>query len=143
MANEITWEEVKAVAKIIANDLEAFTETERTLVLEETYDTVKDVYGCPLTKVLRRYRAAHIAANQLIEIAGEGAITSETIGSVTFGKNQPVNNPTANHEELETIYGRRYYDLLEMWRKRNTVSFGVYSEGQILGLPRVISDCTP
>ncbi len=140
MACEITWDEVKAVAKVISAELEAFTTVERDLVLEEVYEEVPAIYGDPLTKILRRYYAAHVAANQLVETAGEGAFTSETIGSVVFGKNQPVNNPQASEEYYETVYGRRYESKKAKFSKRNVIAFGVCVNGDIQGLPRLVNN---
>jgi hypothetical protein len=136
MANEITWEEVKRKATIIADELEAFTTEARDEVFEETYEEVPDIYGTPLTKILRWYYAAHVAANHLVEAAGEGAFTSETIGAITGNKNQPVNNPQADEEYFETIYGRRYESKLAKFRKRRIVNYGVLIGSNIEGAAR-------
>jgi len=141
MSNEITWDDVKAQAKAIAAQLALFTPTEQEIVLVEAYMRVPDIYGCPLTKILRGLYAAHIASQQMSEVAGEGALTSETIGTVSFNKNQPVNNPQAHEELYETIYGRRYSHLLEEFGKRNVIAFGVYSNGALTGFPRIIKEC--
>lgn len=138
MGCEITWAEVVMVAKAIATELSSISVPEQLMLLEETYDYIPPIYGQPTTQIMRRYRAAHIGANWFVETAGEGAYTSEGIGSVTFNKNQPVNNPQADEEYFETIYGRRVETLLAKFNKGKTVSFGLFSAGSVSGLPRLV-----
>lgn len=138
MAYEITWEDVKNTAKIIADKLDTFTTPQRELILEEANCHVPESYGGKWTKILRRYWAAHIAEQSTLETAGEGAITSDVIGSISASKNQPVNNPQASEPHLETTYGRMYDYYLKRFQARNIVGFGVYSQGRLQGFKKNI-----
>jgi hypothetical protein len=142
MTFEITWDEVKDTAKDIADELELFTTAQRDLVLEEAYCKVpEDVYSETTTRILRRFWAAHVAANSLLDPAGEGALTSESIGSVSSNRNQPVNNPQADQYWGETLYGRAYHNKIADIKKRNQIDFGVYNCGEVSGFPKVLGDC--
>lgn len=140
MAYEITWQNVLDTAKSEAATLAAFSAPQQQLILDETYCAVPPVYGS-WTPTMRRYYAAHIAVQSTLESAGEGAITTESIGSVSFNKNQPVNNPQADQPLLETIYGRQYWQMLTDFKDRYQVSFGVYSGGKISGFPVILPTC--
>ena len=137
MAYEITWEDVLATAKSISDKLATFTPEEQEMIIEETNCHVPETYG-KLTKILRRYWAAHIAEQSTLDSAGEGAYTSESIGGITSSKNQPVNNPQADQGHLETTYGRMYYHYIEQFKQNNIVSFGIYSGGRLQGFSKYV-----
>ncbi len=141
MAFEITWDDVKLTAKIIADKLEDFTAPARQMILDEANCHVPESYGEKWTMILRRYWAAHIAEQSTLETAGEGAITSDVIGSISSSKNQPVNNPQASEPHLETTYGRMYDYYLRKFQSRNIVAFGVYSQGRLQGFKKNIPVC--
>lgn len=136
MAFEITWDLVLATAKDESDNLAAFTVPEQTIILDETYLEVPAIYGDGWTQTLRRYWAAHIAVQSMLESAGEGALTSEAIGGVSANKNQPVNNPGAKEGHLETTYGRTYFNYLENWKASRTVSFGILNNARLEGFAR-------
>ena len=140
MAYEITWQNVIDTAKDEAEALTAFTPEQQTLILEETYCAVPSTYG-DWTPIMRRYYAAHIAVQSTLESAGEGAYTTENIGSISANKNQPVNNPQADQPLLETTYGRHYWQYLQDYKKRFVGGLGVYSGGKIHGLPVIRITC--
>lgn len=140
MAFEITWDDVLATAKSIADKLENFTPEEQEIIIDETNCHVPETYG-KLTKILRRYWAAHVAEQSTLESAGEGAYTTEVIGSISSAKNQPVNNPNAKEYWGETHYGRAYFNLIADFTKHNIVSFGIYSGGRLKGFSKHIPDC--
>lgn len=137
MAFEIVWADVLAVVKdAVANaKLAAFSEPDQDVILEETECYVPETYG-KLTKTLRRYWAAHVAVQTIVEPAGDGAFTSESIGSVNSSKNQPVNNPQADQGHLETAYGRTFHVLRENFMKTRIISFGIFSGGRIEGVKK-------
>lgn len=135
MAFEIVWNDVLAVVKDPdANAvLAAFSVPEQDVILEETECYVPETYG-KLTKTLRRYWAAHVAVQTIVEPAGEGSNTNESIGSVNAGRNQAVNNPQASEGGLETIYGRTYHEYRQDFRKSRIIPFGLFSNNQVTGL---------
>jgi len=137
MAFEIFWVDVLAVVKDVeANaELAAFSVPDQDVILEETECYVPETYG-KLTKVLRRYWAAHVAVQTIIEPAGEGANTNESIGTVNAGRNQAVNNPQADEGGLETVYGRTFHVLRDNFVKTRIISFGIFSGGRIEGVKK-------
>lgn len=137
MTYEITWDDIKNTAKFIAEKLDEFTEIQREMIINEAYCHVPETYGA-LTKTLRRYWAAHIAEQSTLETAGEGAITSEVIGSISSSKNQPVNNPNAHEGHLETTYGRTYQYYIDQFKSNNVVAFGTYQGGRLKGFKKNI-----
>lgn len=138
MAFEITWDDVKATAKIIATEkLDLFTETEQDLILNEANLEVPETYGDGWTQILRRYWAAHIAEQSTLETAGEGAIVSAVIGAISSSKNQPVNNPGAKEYWGETHYGRAYFHYVEKFKKRQIVAFSTLNGGQLTTLKNI------
>lgn len=141
MAFEITWDDVKLTAKDIANKLAAFTVEAQDMILAEANCEVPEIYGDGWTQILRRYWAAHIAEQSTLESAGEGAIVSAVIGSINSAKNQPVNNPSAEQYWGETHYGRAYFNYIEKFQKRNIVSFGIFTGGQLQGFKKNIPTC--
>lgn len=141
MAFEITWDEVKLTAKNIAVDLEKFTTEARNMILAEANCEVPEVYGDGWTQILRRYWAAHIATQSTLESAGEGAIVSAVIGSISSAKNQPVNNPSAEQYWGETHYGRAYFNYIQKFKERNIVAFGTFGSGQLKGFQKNIPEC--
>lgn len=147
MAFEITWDNVLNIAKnpIESAKLTAFTAPQREDILLEAYLEVpeflwdkEDTGSGGWTRRLRTYWAAHIAIQSTLESAGEGAYTSETIGSVSSNKNQPVNNPNAKQGDLETHYGRTYFRYREKLAKNNIVAFGIFNSGQLKGFKKNI-----
>lgn len=139
MAYEIVWDDVLATAKSIANKLAAFTVPKQEIIIDEANCHVPETYG-KLTKILRRYWAAHIAEQSTLESAGEGAYTSEVIGAISSAKNQPVNNPSAKEYWGETHYGRAYYNYIVNFKANNIVSFGIYSGGRLKGFSKHIQE---
>lgn len=138
-AYEITWDDVLATAKAIAPKLADFTLEEQELIIDEVNCHVPETYG-KLTKILRRYWAAHVAEQSTLESAGEGAYTSDVIGAISSAKNQPVNNPNAKEYWGETHYGRAYFNYIADFRKHNIVSFGIFSGGQLQGFSKHIQE---
>jgi len=137
MAYEITWDDVLATAKSIEDKLALFTAEEQEMIIDEANCHVPETYG-KLTKILRRYWAAHVAEQSTLESAGEGAFTTEVIGSISSAKNQPVNNPTADQYWGETHYGRAYFNYIKNFKANNIVSFGIYSGGKLQGFKKNI-----
>lgn len=141
MAFEITWDDVKRTAKIIKDKLDLFDVDEQNLILAEANCEVPEVYGDGWTQILRRYWAAHIAEQSTLETAGEGAIVSAVIGSISSAKNQPVNNPSAKEYWGETHYGRAYFNYIQKFREHNIVAFGTFGSGQLKGFQKNIPTC--
>lgn len=139
MAFEITWDDVLATGKAIADKLALFSEFEQELVIDEVNCHVPETYG-KLTKTLRRLWATHVAEQSTLESAGEGAYTSEVIGSISSAKNQPVNNPSAKEYWGETHYGRGYYNYIIDFQKHNIASFGIFSGGRLKGFSKHIRE---
>ena len=137
MAFEIIWDDVLAVVKDEdANAvLAAFSVPEQDVILEETECYVPETYG-KLTKTLRRYWAAHIAVQTVVEPAGEGSNTNENIGSVNAGRNQAVNNPQADEGHLETVYGRTFNEYRTNFMKTRIIAFGLFSNNRIEGVKK-------
>lgn len=135
MAYEITWDDVLATAKSIEDKLALFTPEEQEMIIDEVNCHVPETYG-KLTKILRRYWAAHVAEQSTLESAGEGAYTSEVIGSINSAKNQPINNPSAKEYWGETHYGRAYFNYIVNFQTHNIVSFGIYSGGRLKGFSK-------
>ncbi len=137
MAFEIVWEDVLITAKeaVINAQLVAFTVPEQDAIIEEAECFVPETYG-KLTKILRRYYAAHIAAQSLVEPAGEGANTNESIGSVSSGRNQAVNNPQADEGILETVYGRMYAEYIKDFKEHRIVAFGTFANNRLEGFKK-------
>ena len=140
MALLITWDNVKSIAKSIEDELDAIPVDEQTAILNQACCHVPDIYGC-YTSPMQAYWAAHIAAKTFELVAGEGAETTEGIGSVSASRNQPVNNPQAHQEHLTTIYGRMYQYYYDEFKKRRVVAFGVVAGGRVQGLPKIIPSC--
>jgi hypothetical protein len=141
MAVVIVWQDVIDIADAIATELAAFTLDQQTAILDQVCVHVPEVYG-DLTPVLQKYWAAHLANQVFTLAAGEGAETTENIGSVSASRNQPVNNPQANEGHLETTYGRTYQYYLDEFKKRHVVAFGLYSGGKVSGFPVIIPTCS-
>lgn len=137
---EITWQNILDTAKDEVVALTAFTLSQQELILSETYCAVPPVYG-EWTTILRRYYATHVAVQSTLESAGEGAETTEVIGSVSTNKNQPVNNPSSALPMRETTYGRQYDFLSREYKNRFQGDFGVYSGGSLLGFHKIIPTC--
>ena len=141
MAYSITWQDVLDTAKDEVDVLSAFTASQQQMILDETYCFVPETYG-DWTPIMRRYFAAHIAVQSTLESAGEGAYTTESIGGVSASKNQPVNNPAADQPILETIYGRQYWHMLQEYKKRFIIPFGVCGSNNVItGLPKILPSC--
>lgn len=148
MAFEIVWttDVLNLVKEADANAaLAAFTVPQQDLILAEAYLEVpeflwdkEDTGSGGWTRILRTYWAAHIAVQSTIESAGEGANTSENIGSVSSSNNQSVNNPSAKEGDLETHYGRTYFNYRQKLRGRNIVAFGTVTGGQSTGFKKNI-----
>lgn len=141
MAFEITWDDVLATAKLIAPKLALFSVPDQTLILDEANCEVPAVYGDGWTQILRRYWAAHIAEQSTLESAGEGAIVSAVIGSISSAKNQPVNNPSAKEYWGETHYGRAYFNYIAKFKKRNIVAFGTLTGNSLDGFKKNLPVC--
>lgn len=141
MALLIDWDDVVAIAKSIENELVALPVDEQTAILNMACCHVNVDYGC-YTATMQAYWAAHVAATTFVLPAGEGAETTENIGTVSASRNQPVNNPQANQAHLETVYGRMYQYYLDEFRKRNVVAFGILNNGELEGFARNTPSCS-
>lgn len=137
----IDWDDVKAVAKSIETELDAIPIDEQTAILNQACVHVPEIYG-GYTKPMQQYWAAHVAAQTFVLPAGEGAETTENIGSVSAARNQPVNNPHADQGHLETVYGRQYQYYLDVFKKRSTIAFGLFSNNEISGFPKGNPQCS-
>jgi len=141
MAVLITWAQVVAIASSIEDELNALPGETQAMILNMACCHVPDVYGC-YSSTMQAYWAAHIAATTFVLPAGEGAETTENIGSVSSSRNQPVNNPQANEGHLETVYGRMYQYYLDEFKKRKVLPVGVFQAGAVAGLPKIIPACS-
>lgn len=108
---EITWEHVKDTALDLADMLELFSSTQRSLILNMANRRIPESRFLTDTFDARRLYAAHLAAMADGPSAGEGTRSSESIGSVSTGVTLAVNNPDAKHNLLSTVYGREYYEI--------------------------------
>ncbi len=113
MAYEITWEDVKNTAQDIADELDEFTSAQEKLVLDESTRRVPENRFNTDTFDARRYYASHLASLMITNSAGQGTVSSESIGGVSVGMTMPVNNPDAKSTILETQYGRNYYRIMQ------------------------------
>ena len=71
-----------------------------------------------LTYFARCYYVAHRAILSVTQAAGQGTVSSESIGGVSVSNTMPVNNPSADQGILETHFGRQYYDLKQIVKSR-------------------------
>lgn len=108
---EITWENVKDTALDLAEFLELFTPSQRSLILGMANRRIPESRFLEDTFDARRLYAAHLAAMADGPAAGEGTRSNESIGSVSTGVTLAVNNPDAKHNLLATVYGREYYQI--------------------------------
>jgi predicted Fe-S protein YdhL (DUF1289 family) len=107
----ITWEDVLMTARFERANWEGYSPSEQAMVLEEATARVPEtVYGT-MTKIARRYFAAHLASMMDQVSAGQGTNATESIGSVSGSTTMPVNNPQATENLLSTIYGRQFYEV--------------------------------
>ena len=113
MASTITWEDVKNTAIEIADELDAFTPQQESLVVNMANRRIPVSKFGDDTFDARRYYAAHQAAIAAGPSAGEGTTSSETIGNVSTGVTLAVNNPTPDKNFLSTVYGREYWNILQ------------------------------
>ena len=163
MALLITWADVKAIAVAIEDALDAVPVPKQTEIMTDAAIHVAvellpfcagfiafagqgahDVY----VRLMQQYWSAHIASQLDVLPAGEGAETTENIGSVSASRNQPVNNPQATEPHLETIYGRTFYyylnkyeEVLKKLQRSKTIAFGVMVGDELQGLPRITGTC--
>jgi hypothetical protein len=141
MALLITWPDVVAIASSIEEELNALPVETQTMILNMACCHVNADYGC-YTAIMQAYWAAHVAATTFVLPAGEGAETTENIGSVSASRNQPVNNPQANEAHLETVYGRMYQYYKDEFKRNNVVAFGNVSCGVVTGFSRTTPSCS-
>jgi len=111
MADEITWQNVKDTAIDIEIDLEAFTTSQKDLIINMATRRITDTRYFDDTFDARRYYAAHLAAMATGPAAGEGTRMNESIGSVSTGVTLAVNNPDAKHNLHSTVYGRTFFEI--------------------------------
>ena len=108
MASEITWDNVLDTALDERDILELFTTSQQNMILDQVHLEVQESAFYDVTFDARRYLAAHLAVVSGGPSAGQGTVSSQSLGSVSIGTTMPVNNPTAEQTILETVYGRQY-----------------------------------
>ena len=106
----ITWEDVKHTAMEEAESLEEYpVGLQKRIIYMATLKTPYAKYKS-FSHEMRCLLAAHMAVKRKIQPAGEGTISSSSIGSVSVTNTMEVNNPTARESLLSTSYGREYYE---------------------------------
>lgn len=118
----IVWKDVLRVAKLEANKskldpigLENFTTEDQDWFIQQSYDVVVlENWNLPYAYYGRVYYAAYAAFMSITPGAGEGAVTSESIGNVSIGRNQSTNNPSADEADRENHFGRQYF----LWKEK-------------------------
>lgn len=105
----LTWEDVLNTALDIKDELEELSTAQQNFILEDAVDWVPDSKFKPDTFNARRYYAAHLATLAIGPAAGEGTVSSESVGSVSRGVTLAVNNPKADERIKSTVYGERYF----------------------------------
>jgi len=66
--------------------------------------------------------ACHVVEMQFQDSAGEGSLSSESIGGISKGRTMAVNNALTDENIRATTYGRRYIDeLLPLFLPRGKV----------------------
>lgn len=123
--SQITWEDVLNTAILEASESELdptglnnFTDRQKEMIINEANRVVLFARWQDLTFDGRRYYATHKAMLAITIAAGQGTTSSENIGSVSVGMTMAVNNPTAEQGQLETHFGRQYYELKKIVMRR-------------------------
>ena len=105
----ITWQDVIDTALTEAEELEEYSVSlQKRIIDNATREVPFSKYG-DWTKEMRSLLAAHHAVRRKTMPAGEGTLSSSSIGGVSSSNTMAVNNPTAKESLFETIYGRDYY----------------------------------
>lgn len=107
----ITFDDVLNVAVKEDKKLETLTQQQRDFCLTFASKIVHvEQYG-DLTDEAQTYLAGHYAMKMVTRSAGEGSISSESLGEISRTVTMEVNNPTAKEGLLTTIYGRQFYEI--------------------------------
>lgn len=111
MAYPVTSEEVIDVAEAERAKLETLSTRQWDFVFIMVDKLVAEVKFGDLYKEGFTYLAAHAAMMFQTRSAGEGTLSSESLGEFSQGFTMAVNNPTPDKNILTTIYGRQYVEI--------------------------------